>query len=413
MEFLHKKNIKLILFFFFGVYILSHLIFFKLDILKSFNTDYREPVFMLLDGNFTFINDNGKLWNRGPFLYPVILAIQLKAASLLNLNAYYITSMFSIISVLFSGYIIYKIARLIFVNDYKHAQLTLILYLSIPFNIYSSSMPLSEIPFGIFVLLSIYYLLKGCLYFDKIKFIFFSGIALGLALLIRPIGVLLPIIFIGIIFFFFFKEYRKKTILKTAYFLLAVFLTILPWSIYNYKKTNKIVLLSSNGVASIKDGLKLYHKNYREKHEVSDNVKFVVDDFFNKRKSMNSLGDIKTFLKNKFKEDKWAVINFYIYKAKRVWYGLDSQNIKKEKIIKIVGLGYIILFIFSSFKILKKNIKKEKILLALVISITLIFWFMAVLVVPLLRYVLLSYGLFTLLIPILFTHTPINETEDY
>ena len=401
MNFLSKNRLKLIFSFFLFIYIFAHLLFFKLGVLKSFNTDYTDPVLMLLDGNFSFINQNGELWNRGPFLYPLILAFQLKLALILNINALFITSIFSISVILFSGFILYKIARLFFFENYKHAQLTLILYLSIPFNIYSSSMPLSEIPFGLFVLLSIYYLLKGLLDFNKSKYFLLSGVTLGLALLIRPIGILLPLVYLLIIFSFFFKKYRKTAILRMLFFSLAVSLTILPWSIYNYIKTDKVVLLASNGVASIKDGLKLYHKGYREKHEVSDDVKFVVDDFYQKRETMNTLPVIIDFLKDKFKEDKWAVINFYLYKAKRVWYGLDSQNIKKEKIIKIFSFLYIILFMIALYKVFKRNDRKQIILLSIIILVTLTFWGMAILVVPLLRYVLLSYGLFTLLIPII------------
>jgi 4-amino-4-deoxy-L-arabinose transferase-like glycosyltransferase len=412
MNFLRKNKLRLIFLIFICAYILAHLFFFNLGILKSFNTDYREPINMILEGNLTFINEHGELWNRGPFLYPLILALQLKIAAILNVNALIITSSFSITAILFSGYILYKIARLYFSKDYKHAQLTLILYLSIPFNIYSSSMPLSEIPFAVFILLSIYYLLKGFLYFKNLKYFVLSGIALGLALLVRPIGILLPIVYSLIIFSSLFREYKKIIIYRIFFFLLSVFLTILPWSTYNYIKTDKIILLSSNGVASIKDGLKLYHKDYREKQKVSDDVKFVVDDFYKKRKSMNTLPDIVEFLKDKFKEDKWAVLNFYIYKAKRVWFGLDSQSVKKERIIKIIGFLYIILFMIASYKIFKRKIRSELILLSVILFITLTFWGMAILVVPLLRYVLLSYGLFTLLIPIIFDKQSQNIIED-
>ena len=253
MNFLSKKKVKLIFLFFSLIYIFTHLLFFKLGVLKSFNTDYTEPVLMILEGNFSFINQQGEIWNRGPFLYPLILAFQLKLASILNINTLFITSLFSIGAIMLSGFVLYKIARLFFFENYKHAQLTLILYLSIPFNIYSSSMPLSEAPFGVFILLSIYFLLKGLLDFSKLKYFILSGITLGLALLIRPIGILLPIIYLLIIFYFFFREYKKAAIYRMFFFFLAVFLTILPWSAYNYIKTDKIILLSSNGVASIKE----------------------------------------------------------------------------------------------------------------------------------------------------------------
>ena len=152
---------------------------------------------------------------------------------------------------------------------------------------------------------------------------------------------------------------------------------------------------------SIKDGHKLYHKDYREKHVVSEDVKFIVDDFYKKRETLNTLPDIINFLKDKFKEDKWAVINFYLYKAKRVWFGLDSQNIKKERVIKIFSFLYIVLFMIAMYKVFKKNNRDQIILLSIIILVTFTFWGMAILVVPLLRYVLLSYGLFTLLIPII------------
>ena len=119
MNFLSKKKVKLIFLFFSFIYIFTHLLFFKLGVLKSFNTDYTEPVLMILEGNFSFINQQGEIWNRGPFLYPLILAFQLKLASILNINTLFITSLFSIGAIMLSGFVLYKIARLFFFENYK------------------------------------------------------------------------------------------------------------------------------------------------------------------------------------------------------------------------------------------------------------------------------------------------------
>ena len=66
----------------------------------------------------------------------------------------------------------------------------------------------------------------------------------------------------------------------------------------------------------------------------------------------------------------------------------------------------------AMYKVFKKNNRNQLILLSIIILVTLTFWGMAILVVPLLRYVLLSYGLFTLLIPMVLEKSSKNIIEE-
>lgn len=76
-----------------------------------------------------------------------------------------------------------------------------------------------------------------------------SGIAWGVATLIRPITLILPLFML----FFFLYESRwlfKKSLLKTALFSLGMFLVITPWTIRNYSLSNKIIPVNAQtGIA--------------------------------------------------------------------------------------------------------------------------------------------------------------------
>ncbi|WP_046755619.1 glycosyltransferase family 39 protein [Kordia jejudonensis] len=394
-----KLSYKTYYILFFILYALAHIVFYKMGILSSESQDYTAPVESLIN-NGSFLDETGFLWNKTPPLFPLWLYIQYQIAVFTGIPQILLTSLFSIVITLFSGHFIYKIVRLVFSENERMARLAMLLFLSCPFIIYATYKPLSLVPFCVLLYASLYYLLKYLFYDKDYKQLIISSVLLGLALLTRPIGILIPLIYALVCIIYLFKH-KKRAFVSIAIIASVIALTIAPWTAYNYAKSNQFVLLSSHGVNSIKDGFNLSNKFYREKIEVSEDVSMISNSFYEQREEVQNLGDVLTFLGKKWEEDKGALLNFYLFKAQRVWYGLDSQNSKKERYIKIISILYIILFITGSVLIFRQKNKQYSWLLISILLITFYFWGMAIVVVPLLRYMLPSIGLFMISIAFL------------
>lgn len=377
---------------FFILYGIAHIVFYKLGILSSESQDYTAPVQSLIN-NGSFLDETGFFWNKTPPVFPIWLYFQYQLAAFTGIPQMIITSLCSIVLTLFSGHLIHSISLVIFPEKERLARIAMCLFLACPFIIYATYKPLSLVPFCVFLYASLLYFFRFLYRNTTYKELIISSFLLALALLTRPIGILIPLIYAFVCIVYLFKN-KKKAAISAIISLAVTALTIAPWSVYNYVKSNQFVVLSSHGVNSIIDGFNLSNKFYREKIPVSEDVAMISNSFYKQREEVHSLSDVLTFLKEKWKEDKGAVLNFYAYKAQRVWYGLDSQNSKKERVIKIVSIVYILFFVVGSIVLFRQKQRHYSWWLITVFLITFYFWGMALLVVPLLRYMLPSMGLF-------------------
>ncbi len=109
------------------------------------------------------------------------------------------------------------------------------MYLLDPTVVFHSLVILSDIPFTFLILLSVY--LGFFVKMDESSkwrntgvIMFLSGLVLGFSILVRPISVFLPALFLP---FFFFSVYRKvalkKVLITGALFALGVFVLVFPW----------------------------------------------------------------------------------------------------------------------------------------------------------------------------------------
>ncbi|MBX4200289.1 glycosyltransferase family 39 protein [Candidatus Parcubacteria bacterium] len=103
-----------------------------------------------------------------------------------------------------------------------------------PSAIFHSVVLLSEIPFIFFFLFSI-----NLIFFahDRRREIFLGGIALGIATLIRPISLYLPLIFAIFLTFKYWKLGKKFIASRLLLMVLGFILVIFPYYVRNYKET--------------------------------------------------------------------------------------------------------------------------------------------------------------------------------
>lgn len=124
----------------------------------------------------------------------------------------------------------------------RSLNIFLIIFTLFPNNLLSSNIILTDYPFTLLLWFSIFLLLK-MKQNSLLLFPLSIGILLGCATYLRPAGVMLPLIFAGIIFF---SRYPAR--LRNASILLNIFLLILlPWGIRNFNLFHNIVPVSTNG----------------------------------------------------------------------------------------------------------------------------------------------------------------------
>jgi 4-amino-4-deoxy-L-arabinose transferase-like glycosyltransferase len=119
------------------------------------------------------------------------------------------------------------------------------LYLIEPYSVFYSSSLLSDGLFTFVFLLSML-LLVYAFENNKIIYLCFSALLLGIATLIRPISQYFPVFII--LFILFFKNFKLSMRIKSIIVYTLIFLAVLaPWLYRNYSKTNVITLSSLTG----------------------------------------------------------------------------------------------------------------------------------------------------------------------
>jgi 4-amino-4-deoxy-L-arabinose transferase-like glycosyltransferase len=78
-----------------------------------------------------------------------------------------------------------------------------------------------------------------------------AGALTGLAALVRPYGILLPVLFLAVRFY---RQPARKTLQILGVVYLVAILTLVPWTIRNYQVFGGFVFISTNGGANLLNG---------------------------------------------------------------------------------------------------------------------------------------------------------------
>jgi 4-amino-4-deoxy-L-arabinose transferase-like glycosyltransferase len=78
-----------------------------------------------------------------------------------------------------------------------------------------------------------------------------AGVLTGLAALVRPYGILLPVLFLAVRFY---RQPARRTLQILGVVYLAAILTLVPWTIRNYQVFGGFVFISTNGGANLLNG---------------------------------------------------------------------------------------------------------------------------------------------------------------
>lgn len=229
---------------------------------------------------------------------------------------------------------------------------------------------------------------------------FVIGIVVGLAMLVRSIALGLGGI-VALLIWMSLKGWAfRSRFLAVSIVLLGNLIAILPWQIWLYGQTDKVVLLGTNGPPSVRDGLTfaVISKDYRQSMQMPDDVEGLMEDLRTRIQhgELQSLNEILSVMLEEARTRPTAVINLFVIKAARSWYGTDSG--RRETATAAIQLAYLAVILCGSVLSWRRYSGTRPLILSIWL-VTLYFWGMTISVLSILRYMVPTMGLLFILLP--------------
>jgi 4-amino-4-deoxy-L-arabinose transferase-like glycosyltransferase len=365
----------------------------------DYESFYRPVAMQLLAGN-GLVTENGAPAVRYPPGYPVLVAAALGIGDLIGLPEATSLDMLMFACIAVSSLFLYLIAR-----DMWGGWLALLpsaAWSTYPLALWLTKQPNSEVPFTMVLFASVFVmwrLLRGAK--PNLWLATAAGALAGAAMLIRPIAILLPFVFAILVWRLGGVWERRQRLLTIAKIVAMSLVIVAPWEIHASHAEGKLVVLSTGGVPSMRDGLTFgvnADKSYRQGIYVPDAIRTVMISFYSEYDSLNSYGAIAHAGLRELGAHPVGVAGLIGMKLLRAWYGTDSQRL--DKYIALLQLVY--LFVLArAARIAWKAGGERRRLVVLVLVTVAYFWLMSALALPLVRYMVPAIGLAFLWVPVL------------
>lgn len=338
---------------------------------------YYDPVAQnFLHGSGLTLN-SGEFGTRYPPGFPLFLAGSYAVADALHLDRIHVVVAANLLLMTLACVVVYGTARRLFTPAI--AVLSVLLWSTYPFNLWLIKQPNSEVPFIPLFLGAVYCLIA---YFEKprLRMTGICGLLLGLAALIRPIVILLPVLFSATVLFRRNLDLRRRAFAALG-LLIAFALTILPWELALYSHTGQIVPLSTNGTASILDGLTFVRRNSTS--GVPDAALQLMRDIQRRGPELKTTGDIFRCLAEEAGRNPLGATELFLLKAARSWFGTDSgMNEMAAIVVQFIYLGLSTIGLVLTARHFRERLFEVRLFLAIVLY----FWVMAWIALSILRY---------------------------
>ncbi|MBN1120864.1 MAG: glycosyltransferase family 39 protein [Anaerolineae bacterium] len=235
------------------------------------------------------------------------------------------------------------------------------------------------------------------------------GLLIGIATLIRPVAIWIGLLFATILIASLCKVPFSRRLLLAGLLIAANLITILPWQMWVTTQTNESVLLTTGGVPSIRDGLTFAAADKdRADVAVPPDVLILQQSILDQYADLHSFGDVIHTMWGHLKTEPLAVIELFVIKAARSWYGTDSQQY--DRWILLVQIPYLIAIGWGLIATLRHN-QPARWLGSIILLIGLYFWEMTILVLSILRYMIPAIGLLFILVPAIF-YKPVGQNVE-
>ncbi len=173
---------------------------------------------------------------------------------------------------------------------------------------------------------------------------------------------------------------------------------VLPWEIWAYRNTGRVVPLSTSGPASIRDGLTyaVDDKGYRQRMDAAADVAAVMRNIQGQAGQLTSVSAVAVALWREAVARPVAVAKLMLTKAARSWYGTDSG--KHELLVLLVQAAYLALMLWGGVRAWQDGGRARDLAIGAGVM-GLYFWAMAVVGLSIVRYMVPVIGLGFVLVP--------------
>jgi len=355
---------------------------------------YFAPVAMNLASGKGLVTENGGIATLYPPGYPMMLAVLIHLADWTGIAYEIWVEFFTLASVAIAAVLLFNLAWRIL--GVRCAWITAVLWMSYPSTLWLSKQPSSDTAFLPFfygaLLLSLPLLLDES---DSLALTAGVGVLLGIAVLIRPIALFAAPLLALCLAYYGSRESWSWRLRPAVVLLIAYGAVLLPWEVWVWQRTGKWIPVSTNGPASVADGLTqvVSLRGYRFPIEVPVGVRAIMEEAQArlKERRLQTRGDVLEFFGEAARDRPLQFAQLLWWKAKRAWYGTNSQR-SEETWLGWMHAAYMILSIAGALLLWQGPVGGRR---WLVVSGVLVFyyWGMTVLVLSIVRYMLPAIGL--------------------
>ncbi len=305
-----------------------------------------------------------------------------------------------LICTLLSVSLLYAAVKLIF--DEQTAVIAALLWATYPFSLWLGKQPNSETPFMVFFLAGIYALVRTCRE-PKPSWTWaaLTGVCVGLAALVRPIAVVYALICCCGLWLMARGISSRSRVALMLCLVAGNVAAVLPWEAWVYAQDGERILLDRNSGWSLIDGMTfaLHPRASGVQLEVSPDVRDLMEEADRNRGQISSVGGLVRFLATEARQRPLAVARLLLLKARRAWFGTNAQWL--ETGTAWVQVVYLVLAVAGLVLLFRSQDTVERGFAAFTVATIVYFWGMAILVLPLLRYMIPAMSLLMVAIAVL------------
>jgi len=364
-------------------------------------TDYQsfyEPVARSILAGRGFRLEDQRPATRYPPGYPLLLASLFGLSAWLNLSEGVMLSAFALLGMGLTSILVFSTARTVW--GVRPALASSLIWMTYPGALWLTKQPNSEIPF-VLVFYGTLSLFWSALLRQRRAWpvYFLCGLLAGVAMLIRPMAIGVGLVMAAMLWLASREAALWRRLMLTGMLLLGNLAVIFPWQAWVYAQTGSVVLLSTGGAPSMRDGLTfgINSKAYRQGSQAApQDVAALMQDISARYDGLQSVGNIASLMAEELRARPLAVAKLLAIKLARSWYGTDSQQF--EAPIMLIQVIYLLLALWGS-QVAWRQGGAAKWLAVMIGAMVLYFWGMTVLVLSILRYMVPVMGLLFTLIP--------------
>jgi hypothetical protein len=360
------------------------------------NREFYEPVARnILQGNGITLRDHPFI-SRPPG-HPLFLAGVFKLADLFTLPEEVVISTVILVCTGLSSLFLFIFARQVWAP--LPAALSALVWITYLPALWLTKQPNNEVPFLVFFYGGFVFFWSAVCKSQPLFFYFCSGFLIGIAMLIRPIALGVGVIMSFVIWLVKRNESMRVRWVFVAMVLLGNLVAVLPWELWVYAKTEKVVLLTRGG-PNMDDGLIFAILGSRPPSGApTDVVELMQDIVAQRRADIRSLSGVIKVMSEELWNRPLATIKLLTIKILRSWYATDSRRF--EFAIMLLQIPYLAFILWGTRQTwclggIARNVALSIWLLVLY------FWGLTFAALSIARYMVPVIGLLFVLIPACF-----------